>query len=366
MPVHNGQVYLAEAVDSILRQSFSDFELIVVNDASTDQTASILDGIRDARLVRLTNESQLGVAASLNRGLAESRGRLIARMDADDLSVDSRLQRQVDFMQTHPSVVLCGSEAERIDAQGQHLRDIKRLHHNIEIRWHLLSANPFIHPSVIFRADAVKRVGGYDPNLRCAQDYDLWCRLALEGECANLPERLVRYRLHANAISATKRSEQMRVTRQKSMAHLVDSGVAGCQDQSELFLAFAARSGEPHRIWDYPRPQWNQFPEMVDRFFHCFDDPADDATAACRRCRQTIRRMVLRHVNHVGLNWGAAYQLFRLARRVDPEGMGMRQITSRSLRRALRRLPLRGSHKGNKAASLDEFASRHDPSRMVI
>ncbi len=358
MPVHNGGRFLTEAIDSILGQTFKDFEFVVVDDASTDDTAKVLAGVDDPRMVVLANDSQSGVAASLNRGIDAARGDLIARMDADDVADPRRLEHQVAFMADHPDVVLCGTEAQRIDADGLHLQSIKRLHSDIEIRWHLLTANPFIHPSVVFRTETIRRIGGYDPALQCAQDYDLWCRLSMEGKCANLPEQLVQYRFHSQAISANKRNQQLQVTRQRSRRYLLESGTVDSETEAAMFLAFSGHTGEESSIGDYSPGQWQRYPQMVNRFFDRFEASQAGVPEAIGRCRQRIRRKLLGKVSRQGTSIAGTMRLMQIARQVDPSGMRWTSIASRTAARVCRRLHLAtGQTEGNRLTASSSIQS---------
>jgi hypothetical protein len=213
MTVYNGQRHLREAVDSVLGQSFRDFELVVVDDGSTDDTAEVLGAITDPR-VRLTrNGANLGLTRSLNRGLTLARAELIARHDADDVSEPERLARQIAFLDAHPDVAMAGAWYRKIDEDGASLGDRMLPADHDRIRWALHFYCPFVHSAVVFRASAVRAVGGYDEQFSYAQDYDLWSRLAAAYHVANLAEPLVRYRVGATTLTATIGDESGEVLR---------------------------------------------------------------------------------------------------------------------------------------------------------
>lgn len=194
LPAHNGAAELPQAVASILRQSFADFELIAINDGSTDATAAILDGIHDPRL-RVVHQDNAGLAGTLNRGIALARGRYIARQDQDDVAMPTRLARQVAFMEANPDHALLGTRAEIRSGD----RPARRFHDHpaddAALRFELLFDNPFVHSSVMLRKSALEEVGGYatDPARQPPEDYELWSRLARRWHLANLPERLTIY-----------------------------------------------------------------------------------------------------------------------------------------------------------------------------
>jgi len=208
MSVFNGASHLEEAITSILQQTFANFELIIVNDASTDATGDILEKFDDCRIRVITNPNNLGLTRSLNIGMAAARGKYIARMDADDLSLPHRLERQWQFLESHPDYALVGSSYYRIDEQGEIRALIQVLTEDADIRAGLTQQNWFGHGSVMMRREAVEQVGGYDEDFTYAQDYDLWLRMSEHVKIANLEEPLYCWRVSASGISRSKMKEQ--------------------------------------------------------------------------------------------------------------------------------------------------------------
>lgn len=204
MAVYNGERYLREAIESILVQSYQDFELLIVNDGSTDRTRDIILSYRDGRIRLLDNEGNIGLTKSLNRGLRLAQGELVARQDADDLSEPDRLARQVAFMERHPEVALLGTWYKEIDASGA-LTGYGRLPCELaDIRWSLLFFSPFVHSAVMLRKPLVlERAGFYDESLIYSQDYELWRRIARSLPVANLDEYLVRLRITPHSMTST-------------------------------------------------------------------------------------------------------------------------------------------------------------------
>jgi glycosyltransferase involved in cell wall biosynthesis len=195
MSVYNGASYLRESVDSILKQIFTDFEFIIIDDGSTDQTAKILDGYTDSRIVRIKNEKKIGLAASLNKGIALACGEYIARMDADDISLPERLEKQIHFMQNHPEVDICGSWVQLIGKQTGIIWEYPCTYD--EIYATMLFSCAIAHPSVIIRACTIRQHELlYDTHADYTEDYDLWSRALPLVRFANLPEALLQYRLH--------------------------------------------------------------------------------------------------------------------------------------------------------------------------
>ena len=204
MAVHDGESFLQEAIDSILHQHYRDLEFIIIDDGSNDRTAAILAGCADPRVRVLRNARNLGLAESLNRGLTEARGEFIARQDADDISEPDRLGAQVAYLDAHPDVALLGSAHVEIDAQGRVLAQIDANCHHVTILWAMLFYCPFAHTAVMFRRQRVlDTVGAYDPSYRYSMDYEYWTRIAARFRVANLPEFLVRLRIHNRSMTAT-------------------------------------------------------------------------------------------------------------------------------------------------------------------
>lgn len=208
LSVHNGERFLREAVESILSQSYDDFELLLVDDASTDASAEILASCGDPRVRVMRNQEKLGLAASLNRGISAARGEYVARMDADDVSLPHRLARQVAFLDSHPEVGVCGSWARVIDGTGRVTGALKPPRRSAAGKacWR---PSPFVHPTCLLRA-ALLADDQYDPRDTEGQDYGLWLRLAPKTRFYNLAEFLLLYRVHGANITSEKRDQQLR------------------------------------------------------------------------------------------------------------------------------------------------------------
>lgn len=202
LSVKNGGSDLAKALGTILNQSFADFELIAINDGSTDDTGAYLDSISDPR-VRVFHQAGAGLAATLNRGIALARGRYIARQDHDDLADPSRMAKQVEFLDAHAGHALVGTRAEIWVGDKPSGRFHDHPTEDQILRFDLLFNNPFVHSSMMIRKSALDRVGGYttDPARQPPEDYELWSRISRHYRVANLPERLTVYREVPSSIS---------------------------------------------------------------------------------------------------------------------------------------------------------------------
>lgn len=209
MSVYNGEKYLRGSVLSILNQTFRDFEFIIINDGSTDNTREILKSFsdEDSRIVLIHHEN-IGLTQSLNKGISVSKGKYIARQDADDISMPERLFKQVSFMEMNPTVGLLSTCFEFIDECGKKIRPCYLAIDNETLKKRLMHINQFCHGASMIRKAALDFVGVYRNFFRYAQDYDLWLRISEKYEVSNLPDFLYLYREFANAISSRKLVKQ--------------------------------------------------------------------------------------------------------------------------------------------------------------
>ena len=225
--VYNQADYLPEAMGSILGQTLTDLELIVVDDGSTDSSPEVVRGFTDPRVRYVRNERNLGHAGSLNRGVALARGRYLAIMDSDDISLPERLARQVDFLDAHPDVAMCGSWVETFGAR----MELRRFPTEPAVlAASLLLSCPFSMPTVMLRREAMLPEG-FDPR-GLAFDYAYWVEVANRAPVANLPEVLLKYRLHAGQVTVTRRAAQLAGTRLVLRRQL--EGLLGEVSEAEL------------------------------------------------------------------------------------------------------------------------------------
>ncbi len=201
MPAYNAQNYIGEAIHSVLQQTYTHFELLIINDGSTDGTKNIINSFDDERIV-LINKNHEGVSAALNYGLMHAKGKYIARFDADDVCVSDRLQNQIVFLESHPEYVLTGSDAEYMLENGEFLFSFKCIAHEYdEIFRKLYFYCPFIHSSVMYRKDTVIEAGGYSEHAHHFEDYFLWTQLAKKGKLHNIPKPLIKVRFNAASVT---------------------------------------------------------------------------------------------------------------------------------------------------------------------
>ncbi|HWE02304.1 MAG TPA: glycosyltransferase [Tepidisphaeraceae bacterium] len=250
MPLYNTERHLAAAIDSVLAQTFADFEIIAVDDGSTDGTLDILRRYesRDRR-VRVLSRPNTGIVGALNDGLAMARAELIARMDGDDICLPGRFRKQVDYLAAHPECVLVGSQVLLIDPEGSpicaHLQT-RYTHEEID-HDHLNRGWPMVHPAVMMRREAVDRVGRYREKYKWLEDHDLFLRLAEIGKLANLPDTLLRYRLHFQSVCHTRHDVQGPL--KLALYQETQQRRGGAAPPAELPAASSKSPSEVHRLW---------------------------------------------------------------------------------------------------------------------
>lgn len=205
MPAYNAERYIAEAIESVLQQTFTDFELLIVNDGSTDHTVNIIRSFNDDRIT-LINQENKGVSEALNTGLKQAKATYIARFDADDICYPDRLTKQYEFLIANPEYILVGSDVDYILEDGEFLFHFKCIAHtHDEVADKLYFYCPFIHPVLMYRKDAIMAVGGYSTHAHNFEDYLLWTNVIPKGKACNLPEALIKYRLNPSSVTIDER-----------------------------------------------------------------------------------------------------------------------------------------------------------------
>ncbi|NMC51671.1 glycosyltransferase family 2 protein [Candidatus Kuenenbacteria bacterium] len=228
LSAYNAEKYLPEAIESILNQTFTDFEFIIINDASTDKTKEIIENYakQDKRIRLIHNTYNLGLTKSLNVGIREAQGEYIVRLDADDLSAPERLARQYEFMEGNPKYALTGSWVKIIDENGQMLAKRQPPVETKLIKFHFIFGKPCIwHSSIFFRKDKIAKIGNYNEEYKYAQDLNLYVKLLKEEQITNVPEFLVSHRIHGNSLGRNN-SEAQHLCYLKSIFELINESYA--------------------------------------------------------------------------------------------------------------------------------------------
>lgn len=210
LPCYNAEKFIEASIASIISQTYSNLEIIAIDDSSTDNTFSILQILskNDNRIKILHNEKNAGLVFSLNKGIVNAKGKYIARMDADDISLPQRIEKQIKFMEQHTDVALCGSGYLIINSENKETGKISLPSENEEIKAALLFTNAFAHPTVVIRKEILERCGLYEEGLVPAEDYELWIRIAENYKIANIPAYLLKYRVHESNLTLTKKENQ--------------------------------------------------------------------------------------------------------------------------------------------------------------
>lgn len=302
MPVFNVEKHLRAAVDSVLAQTFTDYEFLIIDDCSTDGTAEILASYDDPRIVRVRNPQNLGLVASLNRGFALSRGDLIARMDGDDICLPGRLAAQVAHMDSNPAVVLLGTKYVHIDDDGQFV------YHGFEMppppepgtpgymRWSLLWMTSVQHPTAMIRRSALADLR-YDAAYFTAEDYDLWTRLSQRGLVERLPQVHLHYRVNPAGISTTRRQQQLethyRITH-RELCLLMDMPLSAVDTRVLFQMAVPQPKGVPQEVIPGAglvsslRTYWS----IRQRFFAVYQPNTEERAQIDRDTDRVLRRML--------------------------------------------------------------------------
>lgn len=211
LPVYNGGLTLSQAITSILSQDMSEFELIIIDDCSTDNSASIIRQYaeKDSRINPVFHEINIGLARTLNEGLNLAKSDLVARMDQDDESLPQRLRIQLDYMLRHPEFAVVGSYVYHMGAKQEFDRLVELPSDSEQIKQTLLQYNCMYHPSVMMRRNKILEIGGYQAEFKNAEDYDLWLRVSKLYPLANISEPLLRYRFSVSGMTLSRKWEQL-------------------------------------------------------------------------------------------------------------------------------------------------------------
>jgi len=209
MPVYNAERFVGDAIESVLRQTFEDFEFLIFDDGSRDRSLEIIRSYQDPRIRLIISEENVGYVTHLNRGIDEAKGKYYIRMDADDICLPTRFEKQLDFMEKHPEVGLCGTWVETFGVKRRFRRPPA---HDSGIRLHLLNGTTIDHPTAIIRTRVLREHQlYYRQEYLYTEDYDMWVRLAKLTQMANIPEVLLLYRMHDSNVGVVKKERQMKL-----------------------------------------------------------------------------------------------------------------------------------------------------------
>lgn len=281
MPAYNAEKYIAESINSILGQTYGDFEFVIINDCSQDRTEEIVLSYDDPRIIYLKNEKNLGVAATLNKGLAIAKGEYIARMDADDISMPERFEKQVVYLDKNEDIVVLGCSIEQFS--GEKNLGVRRFASDAgAMALDMLFACGLAHPSVMMRTDVIRDLGGYDEEFNGLEDYDLWRRVLEKHNITTLPDILLRYRIHGSQVTqnpSARHLEQMRMLKTRQIQQL---GLVS--EQAEAFFRFCEEG----------RPDSAEKIKALDDFFALMDEAnTEKQIYDDKKLRATFKAVIL-------------------------------------------------------------------------
>lgn len=239
MSAYNAEHFLREAIDSILNQTYDNFEFIIIDDASTDSSKSILRSYNDQRIRLHLNKENLGLTRSLNIGLTLAKGSYIARQDADDVSYPERFQKQLDFFRANPGLAILGTQANYIYEDGQLAKGfrINKPLTNTGLHFSLTYDSPFVHSTVMFRSRIIPgKLRGYNEQFRTNQDFELWSRAAVDLSMANMGEILLNFRIVKTSVSSGYRAEDIHKLNSIYYKNCLHCGFE--KKQADLFVSF--------------------------------------------------------------------------------------------------------------------------------
>lgn len=246
MPAYNAEKYLREAIDSILSQTYKDFELIIVNDGSTDSTKEIILSYSDPRIIYLENECNSGICITLNNGLNAAHGKYIARMDSDDVSVPDRFEKQVAFLDAHPEIGVVGSFLQLMDENGRFMYVFENASDPNECWVNMIFATCVGHPSVLIRRSCLDENSlRYEEYFRGMEDFFLWWQLAKYTKISNIQEPLLNYRCHSRQITKNQINDDFK-KRQKEflMIRLSDMGLRLNDEETDILNQYLIDSSK--------------------------------------------------------------------------------------------------------------------------
>lgn len=247
LPVFNAEKYLVECLNSILAQSLTDFELLIYNDGSTDESDIIIKSYDDKRIRYVSMAENKGYLGLLNRGLKEAKGRFIARMDADDIAVPDRFKEQVQFLENNPEIGICGSWVEYFDGKSG---IEKRPESSKAIQYALFFGCPITHPSAMMRTSMIRQFDlNYDSKYYYAEDHNFFVKASRCFQLANIPKPLLKYRVHQKQISSERWMEQFRI-KALIQADLLVALVSPGSQEAVWLTQFMAEEMKPGRVWE--------------------------------------------------------------------------------------------------------------------
>lgn len=239
LSVYNGQNHLKQCIESVLNQSYQEFEFIIIDDNSNDNSAQIIKSYQDDRIFFVQNDENIGLTKSLNKALSLAKGKYIARIDHDDIYLKNKLQKQIDFVTKNPQCKILFTDVIKIDEFGNELPCYSRIKTPEDIYYHMHFINPVIHPTVMIEKSVIISVGGYDEDFKFAQDYELWSRLLYQYKFFKLNEPLLKYRVNSKQISKNYLEKQKYYAEKVFIKMMNSIGIEEINEKVLYFHKFA-------------------------------------------------------------------------------------------------------------------------------
>lgn len=260
MPAYNAEKYIGKSIDSILNQTYGDFEFIIINDGSKDSTKEIILSYSDNRIVYLENKINSGIVVTLNKGLEYATGEYIARMDADDIAVAERLEKQIEFMEKNKNVCVLGTG---ICIFGEDVQEEARVFttNPEQLKAELIFNSCIAHPTVMMRSNILKNNGlSYDLEYAGAEDYNLWWKIAKVSQIATIPDLLLKYRIHSSQITKKKDEKYYKMMKKLMEERFSDIGFKSSDIEKKVFMKYC--------LGEYETFSQKEVEELVDCLVH--------------------------------------------------------------------------------------------------
>lgn len=320
MPVYNGEKYLREAIDSILNQTFSDFEFIIINDCSVDSTEDIIKSYDDSRIVYIKNEKNLGVAGTLNKGLELAKGEFIARMDADDISLPTRFEKQIKFMEENPEVGVLGSNAIVFSETSEIITNFPET--EFEFIFNLFFSSQIIHPSVMVRRKLIDDgLYKYNPRWEGREDYALWLYLVKHTKLANFKEPLLKYRVHNLQVTQNKNENTLHEHSILKHEFLNQMGIEVDLNEAKIFSKCCIG------INKLTRAEYKIYSDILNKIKNIYNIPQKHISVAKKRVKIISSKKSAYIITcHDVYNYGAALQAYALQSHLEKLALDVKII----------------------------------------
>lgn len=297
MTVYNGLPYLHDSIESILRQTFSNFEFLIINDCSSDSTRDVILSYDDPRIRLVDNSKNLKQTRSLNKGLSIAKGEIIARMDADDVSHPKRLQMQIEYLDSHPEVAVVGSNLRYIDEKGRITGKCSWPEGDLALRWIQFFCCPIACGAATFRKSVVwGELGGFNESIIWQQDRELWSRLMPSHKVGSIPHFLLDVREHSGRETTTSRS--LATKERRYINHMNPRRILGIEDESEIWLR--KLDSLMDRPLDHPEYRIDAIRILFERFYCLYPEANRDMDVITQFLKQYARILLHSKPRRIG------------------------------------------------------------------